>query len=233
MVDAGFVGELDGVGTIFGSVVADQFQPEEMVRDLGTRWEIARNYFKRHAACRYNHGAIDALLTLVAAQGGRLDPEAIERIEVDTYIWAAQLDGKEPRNMLAAKFSLPFTLATTIVNGAASIPAFRDPAREDDRTRSLARRVVVREDPALTTMLPGLRPARVAIFLKDGRALCAEALTNKGDTEDPYSAEEVRAKFHEVTSPVWDEARRNAILETVDGLDRAVDVRALDELIAG
>lgn len=233
LVDAGFVGEMDGVGTIYGGVVADQFQPSEMVSDLGTRWEIARNYFKRHAACRYNHGAIDALLSLMAAEGGRLEPEAIDRIDVATYVWAAQLDGKEPRNMLAAKFSLPFTLATTIVNGAASIPAFRDPAREDERTRALARRVVVREDPELTSMLPGLRPARVTIVLKDGRSLHAEALTNRGDTEDPYSDREIREKFHELTSPVWDEGRRNAILEAVDGVDRAADIRALDELVAG
>jgi 2-methylcitrate dehydratase PrpD len=231
MVEAGFVGELDGVGAIFGAVAAESFDPAEMTRDLGARWEISRNYFKRHAACRYNHGAIDALLRLVGQEGGRIPPEAIERIEVDTYVWAAQLDGQEPRNMLAAKFSLPFTLATTIVNGAASIPAFRDPAREDEQTRALARRVSVREDPALTTMLPGLRPARVAVFLKDGRALRAEALTNKGDTEDPYSAEEIREKFHEVTGPVWDAAHRSAILRAVDELDRAADIGALLDLV--
>ena len=231
MVDAGFVGELDGIGTIFGSVAAEGFVPAEMTRDLGARWEIARNYFKRHAACRYNHGAIDALLRLVNQEGGRISPETIDRIEVDTYIWAAQLDGQEPRNMLAAKFSLPFTLATTIVNGAASIPAFRDVAREEEQTRALARRVSVREDPALTTMLPGFRPARVAIFLKDGRTLRAEALTNKGDTEDPYSAQEIREKFHEVAGPVWDAAHRNAILRAVDELDRAADVGALLELV--
>ena len=138
MVDAGFVGEADGIGTVYGTVIADQFQPEEMIADLGTRWEIARNYFKRHAACRYNHGALDALQRLVAEAGGRLKPDDIARIDVDTYIWAAQLDDDEPRNMLAAKFSLPFSLATTIVNGAASIAAFRDEARRDAVTLALA-----------------------------------------------------------------------------------------------
>ena len=232
LVEAGFVGEADGVGTIFGSVAADNFRPDDMVAELGERWEIARNYFKRHAACRYNHGAIDALLSLVAKEGGSIAPEAVDSIAVDTYVWAAQLDGAEPRNMLAAKFSLPFTLATTIVNGAASIPAFRDPAREDEVTRELARRVSVKEDPALTSMLPGLRPARVTIHMRDGRSLKAEALTNKGDTEDPYSDAEIREKFHEITGPVWDAARRGAILGAVDAIDRAASVDALLELTA-
>ena len=232
MVEAGFVGEADGVGTVFGSVAAENFRAQEMTDDLGRRWEIARNYFKRHAACRYNHGAIDALLSLVAAEGGAIAPDAIERIEVETYVWAAQLDGQEPRNMLAAKFSLPFTLATTIVNGRASIPAFRDPAREDEITRALARRVSVRESPELTSMLPGLRPARVAIQMRDGRTLKAEALTNKGDTEDPYSAEEIREKFHEVTAPVWSEAHRRKILAAVDETHRAPTVNPLCDLLA-
>ena len=76
--------------------------------------------------------------------------------------------------------------------------AFREAARRDERTLALARRVTVREDAALTAKLPGLRPARVAVTLKDGRVLGAEALTNRGDTEDPYSDEEVVAKYREM-----------------------------------
>jgi 2-methylcitrate dehydratase PrpD len=231
MVDAGFVGEADGIGTIYGTVIADQFQPDEMIADLGSRWEITRNYFKRHAACRYNHGALDALHTLIAEAGG-LKPDDIARIDVDTYIWAAQLDGQKPRNMLAAKFSLPFSLATTIVNGTASIAAFRDEARRDAVTLALAGRIAVREDKALTAMLPGLRPARVKITLIDGRILSAEAYTNKGDAEDPYSAEEVQDKFREVAGSVWSHAHCSSILAAVEDLDRSPGLGALSRLLA-
>jgi 2-methylcitrate dehydratase PrpD len=232
MVQAGFVGEADGIGTVYGTVIADQFQPDEMIADLGVRWEIARNYFKRHAACRYNHGALDALQHIVKEAGGKLHPDDIARIEVDTYIWAAQLDDDAPRNMLAAKFSMPFALATTVVNGAATIAAFRDEARRDAVTLALAKRITVREDKALTAMLPGLRPARVRITLTDGRILQAEALTNRGDTEDPYSVGEIREKFFEVAGSVWNQAHCTALLEAVENLDRAADLRALSRLLA-
>jgi 2-methylcitrate dehydratase PrpD len=232
MVDAGFVGEADGIGSVYGSVVADQFQPEQMIAGLGVRWEIVRNYFKRHAACRYNHGALDALQRLMASGDHRLKPDDIVRIDVDTYSWAAQLDGDQPRNMLAAKFSLPFSVATMIVNGAASIAAFRDAARRNAATLALAQRVAVREDRAFTAMLPGLRPARVTIKLADGNVLSAEAFTNKGDAEDPYSAEEIQDKFREVAGPVWSDAHCSAILAAVKEMDRSPDLHALSALLA-
>ena len=56
-------------------------------------------------------------------------------------------------------------------------------------------------------MLPGLRPARVRVRLTDGRVLTAEVLTNKGDTEDPYSADDVRTSSANSPSPSGAAAR--------------------------
>ncbi len=229
---SGFVGETDGVGSVFGGVIATDFRPALMVEELGERWEIARNYFKRHAACRYTHGALDALGDIVDQAGGRIAPADVATIEVDTYVWAAQLNGPEPKNMLAAKFSLPFALATFLANGAATPDAFRDGAREDAATRDLARRVTVREDKDLTARLPGLRPARVRLTLTDGRSFAAEALTNKGDTEDPYSPEEVRAKFADLAVPVWGASHAAAIADCVETIDRAADLSTLTRLLS-
>ena len=229
---SGFVGETDGVGTVYGTVIAENFQPDEMVLELGERWEIARNYFKRHAACRYTHGALDALGEIVRQLGGSINPASIEGIEVDTYVWAAQLDSAEPKNMLAAKFSLPFALATYIVNGAARVSAFREEAQANPIARDLARRVSVREDATLTAMLPGLRPARVRVRLSDGRQLAAEVLTNKGDTEDPYSPDDVRAKFRELAEPVWGSLHAEHIMAEVDAIDGASDICGLLDLLA-
>jgi 2-methylcitrate dehydratase PrpD len=219
LVAAGFTGEADGVATVFGTVAASDFDPGAMVEALGERWEIARNYFKRHAACRYTHGALDALAAIVAEAGGALAPEAIATIAVETYVWAAQLDTPEPRNMLAAKFSLPFTLATAIVHRGASLDAFRADARADATVRALARRIRVDEDPALTAKLPGLRPARVTITLTDGRVLRHEVSTNRGDTEDPYTPAEVEAKFHEVAGPVFGAERSRALVDRIATLE--------------
>jgi 2-methylcitrate dehydratase PrpD len=231
LVRAGFEGERDGVATIFGHVSASDFQPMEMTADLGTRWEIARNYFKRHAACRYTHGALDALAAIVA-QRGKLTPEQVTAVQVDTYVWAAQLDSPSAPNMLAAKFSIPFAIATFIRHGAATVPAFRGPAREDPVTQALAARVTVDEDAAMTAMLPGLRPARVRITLADGTVHSAEVTTNRGDTEDPFSEAEIREKFHDLADPVYGRDRATAIEEAVLTTGPHREASALVELLA-
>jgi 2-methylcitrate dehydratase PrpD len=91
---------------------------------------------------------------------------------------------------------------------------------------------MVREDPALTAMLPGLRPARVRVTLVDGRVLEAEATTNRGDTEDPYSADEIAAKFREVAGPVWGAAHAERVLAATLALETAPDIRPYAALLA-
>lgn len=231
LVRAGFEGERDGVATIFGHVAASDFQPAEMTRDLGTRWEIANNYFKRHAACRYTHGALDALAQIVA-RTGKLDPGQVTAVAVDTYVWAAQLDSPAAPNMLAAKFSIPFAIATFIRHGAATVPAFRGPAREDPVTQALAQRVTVNEDAAMTAKLPGLRPARVTLTLADGSRHQAEVTTNRGDTEDPFTEAEIREKFHELADPVFGRERAAAIEAAVLAMGPQTEATALTGLLA-
>ena len=231
LVRAGFEGERDGVATVFGHVAAGEFRPEEMTLELGTRWEVARNYFKRHAACRYTHGALDAMAAIIARVGS-IEPGQVRSIEVDTYVWAAQLDSPAAPNMLAAKFSIPFALATFVAHGGATVPAFRGPARDAPAIRALAARVAVNEDPALTAQLPGLRPARVRVTLADGVTHAAEVTTNRGDTEDPYTEAEVREKFRELASPVYGSDRARAIEDAVMALGPHREVSALTELLA-
>jgi hypothetical protein len=81
-------------------------------------------------------------------------------------------------------------------------------------------------------MLPGLRPARVAIHLKDGSVLKGESLTNRGDTEDPYTPDEVMEKFREIATPVWGAAHAATVLDAALSVDAAADIRALTGLLA-
>jgi 2-methylcitrate dehydratase PrpD len=228
MIESGFCGEINGVSQVFGKVVSDTFDETAMIDALGDRREVSRNYFKIHSCCRYNHAALDALAMIAARTP--LDPARISRIEVESYAFAAELDDPRPRNVLAAKFSLPFALATTVVNGSSGVGGFTAPMVEDPAILALAAKVTVREDPEMSAQLPNRRPARVTICLTDGTNLTAATETNRGDWADPYPPAEIRDKYLSLTARLWSGSSAAEIWEAVMNLGSA-DVSGLSAMM--
>ncbi len=226
MVESGMTGEADGLSTIWGTVISSEWKPEEMTRELGSRWEIARNYFKRHACCRYNHGALDALATIVERRGG-LSADEVARVTVETYSLAAQLSDTSPKNTLAGKFSVPFAIATTLINAGSGVESFTWDKVRDDRIQAFADKVNVVEDPKLTAMMPDFRPARVKVELLDGSVLEAETKTNRGDTEDPYDDQELDRKYAELSGLVWPDPVARSLYGDCFRLEELDDINAL------
>ncbi len=218
---AGFTGESDGLRTVYGSVISEVFETEVMTAELGERYEIARNYFKRHACCRYNHASIDVLEALAGRfPGGRIPPEEVEEVQVETYSLAAQLCDRSPDNMLAAKFSIPFAAATFLTHGHAGVDCFRRERVSGEAIQALADRVTVIEDPAMTAMMPDKRPSRVTVRMKDGTEHTGETDVNQGDFEAPYGPEVLVAKYHELADPVWGKERAQAVYDRVRALPK-------------
>ncbi len=228
LVGSGFTGEADGLTTVYGSVVSEVFDQAAMTEELGRRYEITRNYFKRHACCRYNHSTLDALEEIAGRfEGGRIPADQVERVVVETYSLAAQLCDQSPGNMLAAKFSIPFAAATYLVHGRTGVECFRSDKLQVPEIQDLARRVEVVEDAELTAMMPERRPSRVSVHLKDGSVQTAETFINKGDFEDPYSDSELAAKYFELTGPVWGRETAGELHADLLRLEEIENVRSL------
>lgn len=68
------------------------------------------------------------------------------------------------------------------------------------RVRALAGRVLVREDKALTAMLPNVRPARVEVILKSGLTLTETVDCARGGFDNPFTEAELKAKFYQLSA---------------------------------
>ena len=218
LAGCGFTGERDGPGSLFGQIISERFDTTEVLRDLGQDWHLLHNYFKLHSCCRYNHGTLDALDAIEAAQGKLPAPDEIQQIEVRSYHLAAELDDKAPRNTLAAKFSVPFAVATRLVRSSSAMASFTWDAVRDPRILALAQKVELAEDPAMTQRLPMERPARVLITTTDGRQWAGEAGVNRGDDASPYTADELTAKFMDLTGRVWPADHAQHLLQATHAL---------------
>lgn len=226
LLKSGFTGETDGIGSVYGGVVSDSFDPSVMVEELGSRYEITRNYFKQHACCRYNHSSLDALYRIMSQQkDGKLDPKDIEAIKVETYSLAAQLCSQNPENMLAAKFSIPFSIATTIIHGNSGVESFLPNRVKRPDIQSLASRVEVEENSEFTQMMPSRRPSQVSIRLKDGKIFTETVYISKGDIEDPYSTQELENKFLNLTLSVYGMKKAKEILDRTKKIETVTNIK--------
>src|SRR6516162_3335305 len=104
LVLAGFEAQPNAIEEALGNLVGSGFTPEAITDELGTRWEITRNYFRLYACCNPIHPALDCLQATLAALQPR--PEEIERIDIATYRFASVMRNPDPANYFASKYSL-------------------------------------------------------------------------------------------------------------------------------
>ena len=222
---AGVAAQPNAVEEAFAHLVGDGFRPEAVTEELGERWEIARNYFRLRACCNPIYSALDALEDILTEL--RPPPDSIERIDVATYRFAANMREPDPVNYFAAKYSLPHAAAALVLRGHAGYHAFTDEVVRDPAIAALRRRVHVREDPELSAHVPRLKPARVTVTLTDGRQLTRLRESARGDFLDPYREGEIRAKFRELAGVVLSPAgvaRVEALVDHLDDLPRLGDL---------
>jgi 2-methylcitrate dehydratase PrpD len=236
LLACGYTAVADAPADVYGTLLAEGFDPEAAVEGLGddgsaSSLRIERNYFKFHACCLYNHPALDAVHTLARECG--VAAEAVDHVTVTSIPFVTRMTEREPATMLAAKFSLPYAVATALVTGATDVSAFFDGPRRDPRIRDLAARVEVRSDPAMSMRSPAGPTARVVVTLRDGRVLTQDTTVVHGDAANPRSREELVAKFMGLTAETLDRAQARAVVELVDQLERVKDVRDLTTLLTG
>ena len=231
LIQSGFTGEIDGIGSIFGNVVSENLNDNLLLEKLGQRFEVMRNYFKLHACCRFNHAALDCLHDLMRDHQELSNIEQISFIDVESYNLAAELNDPRPQNMLAAKFSVPFALATTLVNKNSQVLSFAGDALKNEKTMALSKKVSVKEISSMTEMLPEFRPAKVTIGMKSGKVFRHSVKTNKGDWQSPYSADELENKFHSLANRSLSQKKSKVLYDKLQNLERIADMRELFQSI--
>ena len=230
LASVGFTAEKDVLSSVYGGVISSWFDPDLVTEDLGKRFEITLGFIKLYPMCRFGHPAIEATQKLID-QYPSIQPDEIEEIEVHTFDWAATLNEKNPRTDLAAKFSIPWAVASMMVRGSAGPDQFRTEALKDGAVRALAGKVAVREDTQYSIMTPVKRPARIIVKIKGGNTFQAEVERSSGGPEAPLPREKVIEKFRFLADPILSPEPARAVVEKVMHLERASDIRSLTKLL--
>jgi len=95
----------------------------------------------------------------------------------------------------------------------------------------VASRIEVREDQALTAMLPHLRPARVQVTLRSGKVLEERIDRPQGGFDNPYPEEKLLGKFRRLAREVIPEDVVEELGRKIVALPGVENVRFLSPLL--
>lgn len=192
---------------------------------------------KRYNAEIHSQSTLEGALELRARH--RIDPTAIERVEIETFDVAYHIigGGEEGDKTLVrtkeeADHSLNYMVAVALLDGQV-LPAQYEPeriVRED--VQSLLRKVVIRPRVEYSRRFPGEMPCRVEIRLSDGTVHAIEKRDYEGFHTRPMRWETVAAKFDGLAAPFASESMRTEIRDAVRALDGLL-IGELTGLLAG
>jgi 2-methylcitrate dehydratase PrpD len=220
-----------------------EYHAEALLSGLGKEFESGAVSIKPYAACKATHHAIYTSLALLHRH--RIDPAAIERIEVRTSDYNMQLAGLNehgepkyaPRTINEAQFSIPFTVALAIMQGAVLPDTLTREALADPAILRLSRKITLRvtDDKNELARREGYPPVDVDIHTVDGKTWSGCELYVKGHPSNPMTLEEAVEKFQRCAElsalPLAPEAM-HAFCGLIADLETLEDVRGIPSYLA-
>ena len=216
----GYVGTDDGICGRRGFLAShsEAPAPERLLEGWG-QWplEVVSTSIKRHTCCRYNQGAIDALLSIRSAH--RLDAAEVESVVIGVPSVAVDIVSepaaakRRPASVVDAQFSLPFAAAAALLWGRAGLAEYDETRLADPAALALMDRVRYEVDPEIDRHFPDQWRAWARVTTRGGATHFQPVDDPKGDPANPFTDEECRQKFDELAAPVYSPEARDAIAE--------------------
>ncbi|MCL4767609.1 MAG: MmgE/PrpD family protein [Hyphomicrobiaceae bacterium] len=185
--------------------------------DLGERWITTEQYIKPYPVCRWAHAPIDGALDLRRTHG--LTPDDIERIEIRTFAYAAQLWNDVPASSPVAQYALAWPVAAALARGKVTVEEILPQSFSDPAIRRLVAQTDVSVDAACEAAYPARRMASVAIMGRNGRRYESGMREASGGPVPLAGAAEVTAKFRSFSEPVIGRSRAAEIESLALGID--------------
>ena len=223
-----------------GANFQPSYLPDELVKDLGKKWEMDNIRVKLHASMAALHGTIDCVANLQEKHADRMK----EFGDIDSIVtehskpafehggWAAPPD--KPLTTTSAQMSIQYAAAAQLVDGQVLMIQFS----AEKLNRPLLRELMAKITPTHNRELDGDKGngvgwrTNMTVKFRDGTEFKESVRAPKG-IEPAVSNEEIVNKWRSLVDGVLDVERRDQIEECVLGMDKVEDISVLCGLLAG
>lgn len=239
----GHVDVLDGPNGLWRGMGYESFDFELLRGDLGERWFLLATSFKRWPCQFWMQPALRALWMVLDEHDLAADEIESVVLRTTTRSAAPRFREQQPRGFVTCQFNFPHAAAMLALRVPPGPRWVDEVAQSDPAVAAFRGRVEVEVDPATST-LGHDSPDRIirdlpggALVRARGTTFTATAAAGFGAAHDEatrLSDDELATKFREMIEPLPGWAQRGEeLIETVMGLDRLPDVRALGGLLRG
>jgi 2-methylcitrate dehydratase PrpD len=225
---AGGRGVLDGRHGFWIMHGSDRCDFERLTAGLGDEWLTRETEFKIHPSIGINHPAYWATKQLVEEHAVRA--EDVERVRVTT-LWAERIGDNSPVGEVDAQFSLPYTVAATILGEPLGAGMYAQERRDDPALRRLLGLIEVIADLAADRLFfeEQRLVQAVELVLADGTELRRKIEFPRD--KPAFGRAEVERKFEDLAAGILDVPEREQVRDTVDRLETLADLGELTALL--
>ena len=227
MVKNGFTGVTDvfsGDGNFFVAY-SDKPKPEELVAELGSRYEVMVANIKKYCIGGPIQLPLEGLMLIMEEHhiGAREIEEIVVHLEKS---YAHTINDREMPDI-----NLQYVFAVTLLDGKLTFEAAHSFERmKDPVVMDLKSRVKIIADPELSRILPA-RHAILEVVNKDGRKIEKRVTTFRGNSDNPLSTEEVEKKAGDLIEPILGALRSRKLMDTIFHLERLTSIRELQPML--
>jgi 2-methylcitrate dehydratase PrpD len=227
---------LDGVngGLIRAFSFKDQYDYGRITDTIGEKWEMMDTSIKVHACCRFSGPVADCALDLYK-QGVRAKEVKDILAKAGDFTIKTLCHPPErklrPQTHVDAQFSLPYAIAVSICKNKTGIAEFKTDVLGDPEVLTLIEKIRWEVDPEAEAMYPKAYPATLIATMNDGRIFESHVDYPKGDPENPATLQEIKEKFHSLTSKYVEEEKRNQVITTIENLENVDNMSVLANIL--
>ena len=233
---------LQGAAGFFQTFYQQEGDYAQLLDQLGRRFEIVLVGPKPFPSCRYTHCAVTGVLDLMrkhAIKARDIEEVCVRIGERDMRSvggWSEDEKRKKhrPEGVVDAQFSIPYTVAATLVQGHLSLEEFTDDKLRSDEILDLAGRVKTILTPEFDHGPMDVKPQVVEIAMRDGKVHSEKVIYPKGNPNNPVTSAELINAFRGMASYAVKPIAGAKIDEAIDSalrLEEEKDVAVLARLL--
>jgi 2-methylcitrate dehydratase PrpD len=219
MVAAGFTGVMDSLSGPhnFFLAVARTADPEALIEELGSRYDIMTTNIKRWSVGSPIIAGMDGVIHLIKTHD--LHPANVE--SADVTIPASGLRTVDNRHM--PDVNIQHALAVALVDRGFTFAAAHDYQRmKDPEVLAMRERITVGGNPDW-----GRGKAIIEICTRDGKTLSHQVDAVRGTADNPMPRSEVEEKARDLLEPIVGTQSTSRFIEGIWNLESVGDVRDL------